>query len=566
MAKQFDQQKQSIKTLPQIFQQKIESLRFDIVDRSTALIYQTEYEKIAKKSREILWFKGYYDLISLGKRLWKKHDADERPESQMSDLIIEGIAHFKSVVVNLEQRFDLDLRNIVDFSFLDTYEKNMLFSTAAIQYNSQDGDTTVITEEQKKYGMETIHAILISLGDLHRYFIDFNFKMPKISKDYASNYYFEAFKLNPNSGMAHNQLGTLYSGNNHDLDSIYHYLYSLVCPVPFELSDVNVTKLFQANSQYLEKIEGSDVVGVRDFIARYILIVDVFFYDKEINDFNTLCHCVLLDFRKALQSKRLEISADILFKMIAILLFCLVKLKTLGSNKIHHLNAFLVALCAEMVSSCTTKLDQFIADHRGQNERFQSKYSKRFDEFENNVRRAREKHKQYLEQCTTQPQPKLLKAERNRNDIDSGKNSSNEMVANKSSGEYESHIITKLNVNGVDRDLDPAGGSSGRERESDIGKLSASSQNKNKKKKIKVRRRPKCATNEDSDSELSGNEDSESDYEMDTDFSSDEDSINDYWSSSENEEDEEELDQTVTNRHLLNDNNEKLNDKVSKCF
>lgn len=527
------------------------------MDLSTSLIYQTEYEAIARKSREILWFKGYYDLISLGKRFWKKQDAGDRPENQISNLLIEGIAHFKSVVVTLERRFELDLRNIVDFSFLDTYEKNMLFSTAAIQCNGKGEDKRDITEDQKKYAMETVHALLISLGDLHRYFIDFNFNMPKISKDFASNYYFEAFKLNPKTGMAHNQLGTLFTGLNYDLDSIYHYLYSLVCPVPFELSDVNVGKLFQANSEYLEKIDGNDIVA-RDFIARFILIVDVFFYDKEINDFNSLCHCMLMDFRKVLKSKRIDFSADVLFKMIAILLFCLVKLKSIGSNKIHHLNAFLVALCAEMVSSCTANLEQFITNKSEQNDRFQLKYSKKFDQFEQNVRQAREKHKQYLEENIVLVKSK--KHDSNKNDFDSGKNSSTETGGNKLSSESANQLITKLKINGIDRDLDIAGGSSGRERESDMGKFSSSSENKNKKKQLKLRRRRKRANSDESDSDLSCNDDSYSDYEMDTDFSSDEDSVND-WSSSENEGDE--FESTMTNGLLLSDSSEILNNKVS---
>lgn len=541
LVKQFDQQKQTIGALADVFDTKLELVRTDIVDRSTALIYQTEYEAIGRKSREILWFKGYYDLISLAKRLWRKSDSNasstfgcDRPEEQMSNLIIEGIAHFKSIIVRLERKFNLDLRNTVDFSFLDTYEKN-LYTTEDV-YNGTDGVAEQrSSNEVTKYAMETIHALLISLGDLHRYFIDFNFNMPKISKDFAANYYFEAFKLNPKTGMAHNQLGTLLTGTNYDLDSIYHYLYSLVCPVPFELSDINVTKLFQANAKYLERIDSNDkvdAIGVRDFIARYILIVDVFFYDKDVSDFNALCHCMIVDFRKMLQSKRTLMSSDVLYKMIAILFFCLAKLKSIGSNKVHHLNAFLVAICAEMIAACTFKFEEYIAERGDQNDRFQQKYGRRFDGFERNVRAARDNHKRYL--LEKNPDAKRALQAKMDNEINGDNKLSFESV--------ESMPNAKSPPN---RSESRTAGSSGRERDSDTAatKNSASSEPKSsgggKKRAQHLRRRRKRLTSENSESDLSYFEDSGSEYEMDTDFSSDDDeSVNaneDSWYSSENE-------------------------------
>lgn len=183
LLKQFDQEKQKIDSIDDIFDARIETLRSSIVDQSTALIYQTEFEVIGRKCREILWFKGYYDLISLAKRLWKKNQGggnNKRAEDQISNLIIEGIGHFKLLIVNLERKFSLELRDVVDFSFLDTYEKNLY--TAVANQNGISRNENRSQDEVTKYAMETIHSLLISLGDLHRYFIDFDFAMPKIDK------------------------------------------------------------------------------------------------------------------------------------------------------------------------------------------------------------------------------------------------------------------------------------------------------------------------------------------------------------------------------------------------
>lgn len=532
MLKQFDQEKQELNRIGDIFEPRIESLRSSIIEQSTVLIYQTEYEVIGRKCREILWFKGYYDLISIAKRLWKKNQVNDKfAEEQISNLIIEGISHFKLIIVNLERKFHLDLRNIVDFSFLDSYEKNLYTAVAnETQIDCDNENRSKI--EMSKYAIETIHALLISLGDLHRYFIDFDFAMPKISKDFAANYYFEAFKLNPQTGMAHNQLGTLMAGSNYDLDSIYHYLYSMSCPVPFGLSDSRLAILFQHNSSYLEKQgdaanDKGDVIGLRDFIARYLLVVDVFFYDKEISDFNSLCHCMLLDFRKMLQSTRADLSSEMLYKMIAIFFFCLIKLKTIGSGKIHSLNAFLVALCAELVNACSLKLRKFIAGRQEQNERFKEKYVNDFEEFEKSVRSVREKHRQLLHQSAPST---------------NGANSDN--------GEPNDRKLSDVGVlkNDVQPIVNNIGdintNSSGRDRESDAGRLTPlSSQTRNKKRNDRDRRRRRARVSENSNSDLSYFEDSASEFEMDTDFSTDIDSNDenddDFWGSADSDEEED---------------------------
>lgn len=367
--------------------------------------------------------------------------------------------------------------------------------------------------------------------------------------------------MNPKTGMAQNQLGTLLSGINYNLDSIYHYLYSLVCPVPFEISDSRVTILFQNNSSYLEKTESSndkaDSIGLRDFIARYLLLIDVFFYDKQIDDFNSLCHCMLLDFRKMLQSGRIELTADMLYKMVAMFFFCMIKLKTIGSNKIHSLHAFLVALCAELVSACSMKLNKFIASRESQNTKFQAKYYKHFEAFEQTVRETRDKHKRYMESLASSASHTNDEG----NDTASIQGHANgKCHINKLSDESNSlKIGRKFSLNGHD---DMGTNSSGRERESDAGKSTPmSSQNKtSNKRRGNLRRRRRRALSEHSNSDLSYFEDSE--CEMDTDFSTDDDSADengDSWYSSESEEEEDDSHQQVSSTLSLtldvNENN-----------
>lgn len=224
-----------------------------------------------------MWRKGYYDLISTAKKFWKA-TRDQLSDKEVADLvnfIQAGIAQYKKLILELEDKFSLDLRFIIDFELM---KSGIDWEPAEIKQKE------LYTINENSYALESIHCFLIVLGDLHRYFVEFNFTgNAQITKSTASKFYIEAFKLNPKIGMPQNQLGTLYAGQGYDVDSVYHYLYSLSCPVPFELSENNVTRIFQLNSDFLEKYGNEEHEGEfsdKAFIAQFLLMVDIFFYDK----------------------------------------------------------------------------------------------------------------------------------------------------------------------------------------------------------------------------------------------------------------------------------------------
>lgn len=258
----------------------------------------------------------------------------------------------------------------------------------------------IYTVSEVNHAIDTIHCFLICLGDLHRYYIEFNFSEKAVDTTLTAKYYKEAFKLNPKNGMPQNQLGTLYSGKNLEIDSISCYLHSLMCQIPFELSENNVVRIFQANTSYIENaLDFGSSFKTRNFLAQLILVIDIFFFDKDINDFNNLCHAVLIEFKQFLARWRISSdpmeSADIMFNLTAIFMFCLLKLKINNSPKVHSLNAFLVAFCSEIVDCCISRIDNYIADHKEGNLKFCDLYSKKFMDFDKKIKVAREfYHKQ----------------------------------------------------------------------------------------------------------------------------------------------------------------------------
>ena len=204
--------------------------------------------------------------------------------------------------------------------------------------------------------------------------------------------------MNPKIGMSHNQLGTLCSGKTYNLESIHHYLHSLVSAFPFDCSENNVAKIFQKNIQYLEANENIDVTNleqddyeVKMFIAKFILIVDIFFYDKTVSDFTDLCRSVLLQFKTIINAKNAEdeyyFDEKAIFCMISILFCCMVKVN--NSEKIYSLNAFMVALCSELVDNCKTNLEKYVEKFGKEDKKFHEMYRNSFEMYDKEVRQSR---------------------------------------------------------------------------------------------------------------------------------------------------------------------------------
>uniref|UniRef100_A0A182TBF4 Protein SMG5 n=1 Tax=Anopheles maculatus TaxID=74869 RepID=A0A182TBF4_9DIPT len=404
-----DEQKATL-TVDDILQPSFQLSHRVLVSQCIQLIFE-DFECVGQKSREILWRKGYYDVVSVLKR--QRGRANVATLQHAADrLIREGINYFKAIVLRFEQIFNLDsLRFLVDFALLEDYDVEALreepscYALLQLQTNDDAAAKELYTKQEISYALETIHALLISLGDLHRYQLEFGLGDRLQVKDRTRKYYLEAFKLNPKVGMAQNQLGMLVGGQNGHLDAVYHYLYSLCCAIPFECSETNVNVIFQKNIRQLESGAGADLANgggivdgndelVDQFIATFLLVVDVFFYDKVVTDFNALCHSVLVEFKKILSIRQLleeyYLTDDMLFKIVSILFFCMHRIKLINSDKIYSLNAFLVALCSELLQWCTASFEKFASEHSREDAQFQEMYLRRYQRYSVQVRSARD--------------------------------------------------------------------------------------------------------------------------------------------------------------------------------
>ncbi|XP_013114587.2 nonsense-mediated mRNA decay factor SMG5 [Stomoxys calcitrans] len=531
VVKQLDDEKKQISGISQLFQNDLEQKRAQIVQLCIQIIFR-DYQSVGKRAREIMWRKGYYEFIAYVKKNWTKELKDTAQPGAKENIqkierfLCAGILNYKRIAAKMEEIYDLDLKYLIDFSIIsDSYLKELKDK----EKQSKDDGWLDVDEihnyavdkslDAVSFALDTIHSSLLSLGDLHRYFLDFRIDTKlNITKQLAAKYYFEAFKLNPAIGMAQNQLGTLYYGQNYDLDSIYHYLYSLVSLIPFELSENNVCKLFAAHADYLTKMDPDKIeFSLQDFYARFYLIVDIFFFDKEVPDFNSLCHCVLVDLRKILCSKTFNVNDSSIFKIVSILFFCLSKLKMINSQKVYSLNAFLVAVCSDLMDACIVSLEQTILAKTAENEQFHVMYTKKFEEFDMLVRKSRNEYKNWLstigeaERKEKKQTQQLSQKDFSSDSRESQRSHDDYICKTQDSGKPSKDDIKNDGEQNSTRSSDEA-------KESDL-KTPLSCKSKKRGMKLRRRRR-KIAQSDDSSCY-----DTESD--MDTDFSTDEEDYTD---------------------------------------
>lgn len=425
LVKQQDERKGSLSLATMVEHGFLEEHR-QLVARCVTLMFE-DFESVGKKAREILWRKGYYDLISVFKnhaqqlQQQRKRMARGGVEEQeqllrqgVERLLLDGVNHLKVIVLRLGQIFNLDnLKYVVSYELLENFDDELLVRESSCYENlnlkeerSEEEKKVIYTKQEIAFALESIHSLLTSLGDLHRYYCEFGLDRLKDVKEVTASYYWEAFKLNPKVGITQNQLGMLYNGRNYNLDSVYHYLYSLCCPMPFESSDKNVNRIFQKNIHYLESNGGADVeeedYAVREFMAKFLLVVDIFFYDKTVADFTSLCHSVLIDFKNVLGARRLVddeyyMTDDLIFKIVSILFFCMYKVQLNSSEKIYSLNAFMVALCSELLEYCTMAVEKYMVENVREDKKFRELYTAMYQRYDDEVRKSR----QMLKESTT---------------------------------------------------------------------------------------------------------------------------------------------------------------------
>lgn len=323
------------------------------------------------KGEELLWRKSYYDVVSTAKRL-KKREYTPEETCNIEAHINAGVGYYHHHIAKLTAEYDLDLTGYVDFT--------MYLNGTSKERNKTDN------ENIRKWALESVHRSLIYLGDLSRYKLDV---YPNWEPNIAVRYYCQALRLNSNHGMPHNQMGTLASAQNRTLDAVYHYMHCLACKVSFEGTEGNLQGFFEKNSQYLEKLpaENSEVPTdkaehIRQMLARFFLLIDVWYFDKTVPHIYNLCHKTYIDLEECLSYYKPVVSetdtdpdsietdnssanlsfltGDSLFKLVVICLLCISKLQKGHSNHLSTAIAFTLAVYSQLIQNVILHIQQAV--------------------------------------------------------------------------------------------------------------------------------------------------------------------------------------------------------------
>lgn len=358
-----------------IFTPNLQIQRKKFCEYCERLIF-SETALYGKKLEEFLWRKGYYDVISTAKKL-KKKEYTQDEVSLIQAHVNAGIGFYHHLIAKLQFEFDVDVKNFIDFAMLHEEKKE----------NCDQSDEGV------QWAKEAIHQCLVYLGDLSRYKLEI---YPNWEQSLAIRYYLQAISFRPECGMPHNQMGMLAMNQNHFLDSVYHYMRCLACKIPFDGTTNNLLSLFEKNLKFIEQlpkedenadciIEPSKSENIGRFLARFLLLIDIWYFNKQVNKVYSLCHQICKNLEECLsytkpptsesgespsdndstenESLPCYLNSEMIFKIIVICLLCISKLRSTNSAQLSAAVAFTLALYSQLVQNVTNHIQESVLNY-----------------------------------------------------------------------------------------------------------------------------------------------------------------------------------------------------------
>ncbi|CAG9864929.1 unnamed protein product [Phyllotreta striolata] len=362
-AKRLDDARSCARNVGDLFTPNLQIQRKKFCEYCERLIF-TDPRLYGRKGEELLWRKGYYDVISTAKRLKKKeYHPDEI--SFVAAHINSGIGFYNHMISKLQCQFNLNIRIHVDFAIMQ----------------SDRVDTGDIKPETIDWANQSVHQCLIYLGDLSRYKLEI---YPNWESTLATRYYLQAISYRPDYGMPHNQMGTLAMNQNQFLDAVYHYMRCLACPHSFEGAGNNLLGLFEKNSKFIEQLPEEDKNAdciiepdrsekIKRFVARFLLLIDIWYFDKKVNKVYDLCHQTYKNLEECLTFMKLtnsesgdspsdsdslpsHLSNDMVFKIVVVCLMCISKLQSTESPQLSTAVAFVLGVYSQIIQNVTNHI------------------------------------------------------------------------------------------------------------------------------------------------------------------------------------------------------------------
>uniref|UniRef100_A0A1B6K720 PIN domain-containing protein n=1 Tax=Homalodisca liturata TaxID=320908 RepID=A0A1B6K720_9HEMI len=358
-----DDQRQKANSISDLFTHTAEAQRMKLREYCERLMF-FDPVGFGRKGEELLWRKGYYEVVTTAKRLHKGPLWKPLEVSYLRSHLQAGIGHYHHLLLRLQIDFRMDLRGIVDFPYLvaDIGLKKGKSSSTSKEKSLDSGAVD--------WANLAVHRCLIYLGDLGRYLADL---CPGYHTDLPARYYHQALYWKPDCGMPHNQLGTLVGNYNFFLDSAYHYMRCLMSSQSFEGTESNLAGVLERSWKHFESTLTPS--PLHHLISKFLNIVDFCYFDKQPPEcFPQLCHEAidrLNSYQEMLQTVTLtngeetndqpgQLTDDILFKLTLVSLMCTQQLQNKGSDQMNIVLAITLAMMNYLIVKVVERLEEVL--------------------------------------------------------------------------------------------------------------------------------------------------------------------------------------------------------------
>ncbi|XP_068988373.1 nonsense-mediated mRNA decay factor SMG5 [Bombus flavifrons] len=378
IAKRLDEQKSRALTITDLFTPSGEGLRVKLKDYCVRLITKDPVE-YARKTEELLWRKAFYDIVYASKKLRKGNAWTETEKAMLSVHLAVGVGFYHHFILKLQLEYGLDLVGAIDFAYVQNV-------TGLSSVKSKISQSKHHTEEAKQCVMRLIHRSLVCLGDLARYKLELD---PYWDPLIAKRYYKMAIAIDPNIGMPHNQMGTIAGNTNYGLDAVYHYMRCILCSEPFEGAEGNLKRAIVTHSIYTDEKYPTYVC-----VSRLFSLLQLWDYDVPNSDrINQECQDLLTNIENCLSTEQSEpnntntitstnekesnievylqnckneqtnyLTDDMIFKIVAICLMSISRLKSKESSEVQGVVAITLAILSQLIQFTITRLQESFID------------------------------------------------------------------------------------------------------------------------------------------------------------------------------------------------------------
>ncbi|XP_012273212.1 protein SMG5 [Orussus abietinus] len=372
LAKRLDEQKSQALTVVDVFTPSGEVLRTKLRDYCERLIFKDPLGH-ARKTEEVLWRRGFYDVVSAAKKLRKGNVWSEADKALLSAHLAVGVGFYHHLILRLQLECNLELVGAIDFA----YPQN---ESGLSSLRSKIASCKLHTEEVRQCAVRLIHRSLICLGDLARYRLDLD---PNWNPMIATRYYKMAIAIDSNVGMPYNQLGTVAGNKNFGLDAVYHYTRCILCSESFEGAEGNLRRAIVTHS-----FNGNEKTLQHRCVARLLSLLEQWDTDPpNFNRINQESKDLLEDIEECLNAEKLSacdeklssdensieaylqncrdevplwLHDDMVFKIVATCLMTISKLQNKESSEVQGIVAFILALLSQLVQCVISRLQESV--------------------------------------------------------------------------------------------------------------------------------------------------------------------------------------------------------------